>query len=273
VCLRRWLLDKIDGGYYIKARQVQQSNISKAPPHIREIWDWLILHANYSDQDSGGRTIERGSLFTSYEEILEGLAWYIGFRKCKYTKHQCETAMKYLVKHGMVTTARTTRGTIVTVCNYNRFQDPSNYENHNETGTRTGQNRDDKERRFKEGKKEKKEPKAFSSNSNEFRLAKLLFRLIRKNNPDSKEPNLQKWAETFDLTIRVDKRKVEALEKVIRWCQQDDFWYKNILSAAAIRRQYDKLILKMKETPTTSKFETLNEERPYHQLVDLNFKD
>ena len=40
---------KIKGGYYIKARQIQQSKIAYAPPYVREIWDWLLMQANHTD--------------------------------------------------------------------------------------------------------------------------------------------------------------------------------------------------------------------------------
>ena len=41
--------DKIQGGYYIKARKIQESEIAHAPPHVREIWDWLLWDANWKD--------------------------------------------------------------------------------------------------------------------------------------------------------------------------------------------------------------------------------
>lgn len=119
---------KISGGYYIKARCIQESDISNAPPHVREIWDWFIMKANHKDY----KNIKRGELLTSYNDILEGLCWYVGYRKCRYTKAQCETATKYLTRHEMITTKRTTRGMIVTVLNYDRFQNHRNYENHKE---------------------------------------------------------------------------------------------------------------------------------------------
>ena len=45
--------------------------------------------------------------------------------------------------------------------------------------------------------------------------------------------------------IRLDKRSVDDIEAVIRWCQQDDFWHKNILSTDKLRKQFDKLYMNM----------------------------
>ena len=123
----------IEGGYYLKARKVQESWIAKAPPHVREIWDFIIMKANY--KDCGG--IKRGQLLTSYSDIQEGLAWFVGYRKETYKKHHCEIAMKALTRERMIATAKTTRGMIVTVLNYDKYQDPKIYERYSETDNET----------------------------------------------------------------------------------------------------------------------------------------
>jgi hypothetical protein len=151
----------IRGGYYIKARRIQESAIADAPPHVREIWDWLIMKANHAPRRSSGRMIERGQVKTSYSEIMEGLSWKVGYRKMRYSKANCETAMKVLTRTAMVTTAKTTRGLIITLCNYDHYQDPKNYENRTETDneniTRTTVSRHGKqeEEELEEKKKEK----------------------------------------------------------------------------------------------------------------------
>lgn len=124
--------EKIPGGYYLKARKTQESWIAHAPPHVREIWDWLLLNANWKD-DSG---LGKGKVLTSYKEIREGLHWMVGYRKEMYKNWQCEIAMKLLTKATMVATTKTARGLIVTILNYKKYQDPKNYENHSEMYTK-----------------------------------------------------------------------------------------------------------------------------------------
>lgn len=68
----------------------------------------------------------------SYREILDDLSWHVGYRKMRYPRHFCETAMKILRRWGMVTTMKTTRGFVITVCNYDTYQNIKNYENHTE---------------------------------------------------------------------------------------------------------------------------------------------
>jgi hypothetical protein len=91
----------------------------------------------------------------------------------------------------------------------------------------------------------KKDSKIFSSDSVEFRLAELLFALIRQRNPEHKAPNLQAWARHVDLMIRVDGRTPERIEQVIRWAGRDPFWSRNILSTAKLREKFDALTMKM----------------------------
>ena len=90
-----------------------------------------------------------------------------------------------------------------------------------------------------------KKKRSFVETQKEFQLSKLLLSLIRERKPDFKEPNLQRWAREIDLMIRIDKRKPEKIEKVIRWCQTNDFWQNNILSTQKLRKHYDQLTLKM----------------------------
>lgn len=116
-------MKKIIGGYYIKARQIQKSGIATAAPYVREIWDWLLLEANHKDTS----VCKRGECIRSYKDIREGLKWYVGFRKITYSKDQCENAMKRLRKGGMITTRKTTRGILISICNYDYYQDPDNY--------------------------------------------------------------------------------------------------------------------------------------------------
>jgi predicted phage replisome organizer len=98
---------------------------------------------------------------------------------------------------------------------------------------------------------ELKKEKTFQSDSDEYRLAAFLWNYIKKNNEKAKEPNLKSWSKTFDLMIRLDKRVVDDIKKIIVFSQQNDFWYKNILSPHKLRKHYEKLTLQMQEPKYT----------------------
>jgi len=122
----------ITGGYYIKARKIQDSEIAFAPPHVREIWDWLIKEVNHKDC----KNFKRGQTLRTIKDIQNGLSWFIGYRKMTYKKHNCEMALNWLRKRDMITTMKTTRGMIITINKYSTYQDPKNYESNNEKTTK-----------------------------------------------------------------------------------------------------------------------------------------
>lgn len=93
------------------------------------------------------------------------------------------------------------------------------------------------------------------SDSIEYRLADYLYRLILNRNGNFKKPNLQSWSKHIDLMIRIDKRKPDDIQAVIKWCQNDTSdkqpegtwkgWANNILSTAKLREKFDKLFMEM----------------------------
>lgn len=123
----------IPNGFYIKPRYFNDLPIATAPPHVREIFDWLLGQANHKDT----AVCKRGQCVRSYADIIEGLAWRVGWRKEKYEKSHVKTAMKCLKNNEMIITRKTTRGMIITICEYDYYQNPKNYESHKEE-TRKG---------------------------------------------------------------------------------------------------------------------------------------
>lgn len=144
------MVEKIQGGYYIKARRIRDSDIAHAPPHVREIWDYFIREASHQGMKKRGLLLKRGQLLVNYDDIREALHWKVGWRKQYYTRAQCETAMKFLRgnmpdktrrtatkatrrttgKTTRITTTKTGRGIVVTILNYDFYQNLENYENH-----------------------------------------------------------------------------------------------------------------------------------------------
>ena len=122
----------IDGGYYIKARCYKNSEIAHASPCVREMWDWLISEANHEPRKCNGLIIQRGQCLRTFRDIQEGLHWMVGWRKMTYSKHNCEDTMILLRRWSMVATEKTTRGMLITILNYDKYQNPKNYESNKE---------------------------------------------------------------------------------------------------------------------------------------------
>jgi len=115
----------IPKGYVLKPRALLKHKISDAPPHVRELYDWLVLQADY-----------RGQTMKSIKDIQDGLSWHVGFRKEVYSKSKCAMALKWLRKHRMIETMKTKLGLLVTICSYGFYQNPENYEDNNESWTK-----------------------------------------------------------------------------------------------------------------------------------------
>lgn len=122
------MTDKIKGGFVIKARCIYESEVSHRPPVVREIWEWLYSHANHKPKKVGKYLIGRGQLLLNYREIQDGLSWKVGYRTERYSMDSTKKAMKVLREATMINTTKTPRGVIVTILNYEKYQDISNYE-------------------------------------------------------------------------------------------------------------------------------------------------
>ena len=77
------------------------------------------------------------------------------------------------------------------------------------------------------------------------RLAALLRELVLANDQKAPVPvngGLSKWADAIDKINRLDGREWAEVESVIRWVQQDGFWWKNVMSGTKLRKQFTRLL-------------------------------
>ena len=73
-------------------------------------------------------------------------------------------------------------------------------------------------------------------------LCRMLCDLIEGNG--SKRPNITKaWHDAARLMLDKDDRDPDKAARLIRWCQDDEFWRSNILSMPKFREKYDQLRL------------------------------
>jgi hypothetical protein len=122
----------IPGGYILQPRCFGKSEAAHFPPATREIWFYLLREVNHSDNGIH----KRGQRFFQFSDIQEGLSWFVGYRKETYSKPQITKALRRLSEGNMIATAKATRGVVITICNYNTYQTPSNYEGNSEGNTK-----------------------------------------------------------------------------------------------------------------------------------------
>ena len=120
-----------------------------------------------------------------------------------------------------------------------------------------------------------KNPKSvFAEDSEPYRLAVLMRNTLKANVPTLKEPNLQTWAQSFDVALRNDERMTEPpfVAEVVKWACADSFWRTNIQSPDALRKQFDRLTSKMDSEAEKARMasKTGNWASPAQRRVEAN---
>jgi hypothetical protein len=198
----------ITGGYVLQPRIIKNSEIAHAPPHVREIWFYLIREANHKTNN----VCKRGELIRSYRDIQEALHWYVGWRKEKYKKHQCEIAMKWLTKRHMVATRKTTRGLRIKILQYNKYQDPKNYEKDRERQTTDTINKNEKNE-----KNVKKKEININDIENKPKTAEdILKNIDMRGRPKYLPQHWQNRAEHFSKKMSLNKSDTSVLFKYFK---------------------------------------------------------
>lgn len=106
--------------------------------------------------------------------------------------------------------------------------------------------------------KSKKTTKIFPTESEEYRLSTLLRQCILNNDTGAKVPAptpeaMAKWCQDMDKLLRVDDRAPGEVERVITWCQQEQFWKAIILSVRKLREKFTTLKIQSERGESYSK--------------------
>ena len=225
---------------------------------------YLILNATHKDGIKvDGIELKKGQYIRSYRKIAEDLAYKEGRGLKKYSIHTIKKSIDKLVKTQRIAVQETEVGTLFTIVNYSIYQDSEVSENEsgNGTGNELGTNWERTRNKNKNEKNDKNEEENNNIRSRyrfetcHMKLAELLFKKMKENNPNVKKPSLESWANTFRLMMERDHRSGKDIQDLILWSQKHPFWYKNILSADKLRKQFDRLKLEMMDE---KKFKVIN---------------
>lgn len=230
-------------GYIALFRSIKKNFIWKDKPFTKgQAWIDILLEANHAD----GGFFKRG-VWVEVKRGQDGRSELTLADEWGWSRGKVRRFLSVLKKEEMITLKQDNKTTIVTVCNYDDYQPKKNTNGTpNSTANGTPNEHQTNTKRYTNNNvKNDNNEKKYLENSKEFRLSLFLFNNIRKRKPDYKQPDFQKWSIQSDYILRIDKRDIEECKKVIIWCQQDEFWQDNILSTAKLRKQYDKLVLKM----------------------------
>jgi len=146
---------KIDGGYILLSRKIDDSDIMRMPPATREIWLYILRKVNHSDY----KHLTRGENIFHYKDIQDDLCWYVGYRKMKYSKNDIAKSLRRLCEGNMIDTTKATRGVRIKVLNYSVYQDPKNYEGNTKDTTKATRRTQGGYRKYKNDKNVKNDKK------------------------------------------------------------------------------------------------------------------
>lgn len=128
-------LEKIkEKGFFIIPRYDVESAIFNKPPLYLKVWIYMLNRAQYKPYKS----LTTGQLHCSYDDIMEGCSWYVGYRKKRPTKDEIHQILHWLrnpdegnkyngTKTTTIQTTRATRGLLITICNYDSYSDYKYY--------------------------------------------------------------------------------------------------------------------------------------------------
>ncbi len=112
----------IPEGCVLFARKTMKSEIWKTKPAWwLKVWTYILMKVNHKGNDK----FKRGQNFFNTKEIYHDCKLYLEHIKPKSILN----AIDWMRETTQVTTQKTTRGIIITVCNYGFYQDMSNYKN------------------------------------------------------------------------------------------------------------------------------------------------
>ena len=149
---------KIEGGYILLARKITISEIMAKPPLYMKLWVWMLKSANHK---KGYRGLERGQFFTTKKDMREAMSWMVGYRKVTPTEKEIRNPYEWFLEGRMIVTKKVIHGTLITICNYDEYQNPKNYEGQSE-----GQS--ENPTKGKGGAKYKQEPKEVKNDKKDY---------------------------------------------------------------------------------------------------------
>lgn len=228
----------MNAGWIKLWRQIQDNPVWRRKPYsYGQAWVDLLLLTNHQPGCIWPRGmplhIEAGQVGYSKESLASKWGWSRG----KVTRF-----LNMLENERQIVQHKSNVTTVITITNWQTYQ---------KTDSKQTDRRTPNSRQADTNKNDKNENNDKNSTppADALRLARLLFDLIREQKGDFRRPNLNRWARDIDRMIRREKRDPERIEAVLRWCQSDPFWRSTVLSAAALRKHFDRLELKMGQHP------------------------
>ena len=108
-----------ENGWIALHRKIIENGIMSKPPLHLKLWIWMLCQAKFSNSNG----LKRGQLKTSISEMREAMSYKIGYRKITPSIMQIRSVYGALTKDKNISTMKITGGLIITILNYDKYQD------------------------------------------------------------------------------------------------------------------------------------------------------
>jgi hypothetical protein len=128
--------DRVNG-YVLYARAMLDSTLWGAGPDALRVGTWLIMQARYNQTPKKypGVTVERGDVLTSLSHIAAGCSWFENRAVREYSRAKVARIIDTLCSIGFCIRTSDTYGTHITICKYDYYQNPANYNSNSDDTT------------------------------------------------------------------------------------------------------------------------------------------
>ncbi len=220
------------------------------------LWLHLLMKCNHKDNEfiMNGvlMKVKRGEFVTGRKALSKDT----GIQESKI-----ERLLKLFENMQMIEQHTNNRNRRITVLSYDEYQSNEHQVNNTRTTGEQHMNTNNNDNNEYNDNNENNNPLSASppvdkrpKYSDDDRLtAEWIFDRILTINPNNKKPNFDTWSNHIRLMREVDKRTHSEICKVFDWASKDNFWQSNILSTDKLRKQFDKLSIKMNQVAAPSK--------------------
>ena len=201
-------LQTIQGGFILVARKILDSDLLEESPLVVKLWIWLLLRANWKDRGQ----LDRGQLVTTIVEIQEAMSHYSGWRKIVPTKDEIRSAYGALSRATRITTRKTSRGMVISIVNYDTYQNSAAYASHTGTQMVNATCPSATPHDTEEGNKKNKNPLSVSDGFAQFwsLYPKKTAKAAAQKAWDKHHPPLSKVIETLSWQVECDDWQKEG---------------------------------------------------------------
>ncbi|WP_461198517.1 hypothetical protein [Enterococcus sp. N249-2] len=245
---------------YVKLYRKVTSSFVWANPNMLKLWLLCLVKASHKESRfvfNGQEVYVSSGQFVTGRAIIEKEFNGGVPRDQQIVGRTLWRWLKKFEKEEMLSIKSTTKYSVISIKNWDEYQSSDQQVSSGRPSTvqqvSTYKNdKNDKNEKNNNIVSKKLKKRIYPENDSNKKLAVLLFRKISQNQ-NIKEPDLNSWANTIRLMIESDKRAGKEVQDMIVWATQDDFWKGVILSAASLRKNFDKLNAQKNRQPSNNK--------------------